>query len=151
MQNVRLQTLALFYYYFTLVSPVIDKSKDIIVVGDPEKLKVTCNIRRSNPVPKITWEYQPSGCQNQNLDCKPVEANWINGEEKDITSSSNTSTFKVPSSSVKKFFVRCTARHNFGSDRHQVFAIIDKRGNTFWPCSCCCWWCFRCLDGLLVT
>ena len=38
-------------------------------------------------------------------------------------------TFKVPKSSVQRFFVQCIAEHNYGKDTHQVIGIIDKRGN----------------------
>ena len=115
---------------------MIDKSKKIVVVGGSEDLEVTCNILRSNPIPKITWEFQPWPCPpRKGYNCKPLDKNWqktdprkynITPSDTDVTM---TSVFKVPlKTSVQKFFIRCLAEHKYGKDSHQVTGIIDKRG-----------------------
>jgi len=116
------------------VAPIIDKSQSIVVVGSEDKLNITCNIKRSNPVPKITWQFQPWSCPtSKGYDCIPISTKWQTADPKkfDIqpaTDEAMNSVFKVPQSGVNRFFVRCTAEHEYGKDTHEVVGIIDKRG-----------------------
>ena len=109
------------------------------MVGSEDKLRITCNITRSNPVPRITWQYQPWSCPpSRGYDCDPVPNKWetadpANFDIRPPTAVAMQSVFKVPKSSVQRFFVQCIAEHNYGKDTHKVIGIIDKRGNIFQP------------------
>ncbi|XP_066917085.1 fibroblast growth factor receptor 2-like isoform X2 [Clytia hemisphaerica] len=115
------------------VAPIIEKKQSIVVVGSEDKLKIACNITRSNPVPNITWQYQPWSCQeSKGYNCDPISTRWQTADPakldiKPRTPNTMYSVFKVPTSNVKRFFVRCTAKHKYGQDTHQVIGIIDKR------------------------
>lgn len=115
------------------VAPLIDKSKEIIVVGGSADLEIGCNIKRSNPIPNISWEFQPWPCApSVGYNCAPLSTKWQRADPQiyDIRPKNReamSSTFKVPQSSVKKFFIRCTAAHKYGRDTHSVIGIIDKR------------------------
>ena len=48
-----------------------------MVVGSEDKLRITCNITRSNPVPKITWQYQAWSCPpSKGYNCDPISNKW---------------------------------------------------------------------------
>lgn len=124
-----------FLHISILVAPIIEKTTKIVVVGNKDDLSVVCNIKRSNPIPEVTWEYQPWSCRpSVGYNCKPTSSNWKIADPKEFdikpaTRVTMNSIFKVPmSSSVKKYFIRCTAQHKYGKDQHQVIGIIDKRG-----------------------
>lgn len=123
------------FHFLSIVSPVINKSRKVIVVSQIDQLKALCNIIQSNPVPMITWEYQPWPCHDAGYKCPPLDSKWLKAGPQFIQPNDGnptmSSTFVLPKSKVQRFHIRCFANHSYGQDVHNIEAFIDKRGKGF--------------------
>lgn len=81
------------------------------------------------------WLYQPWPCTSAGYSCTPAPSRWRTPDDNHVTPSQDnrtmTSSFSIPKTSVRRFFISCEAYHDYGKDSHQITAIIDKRGTEY--------------------
>ena len=110
----------LFFIWPTAL-PSLDKVKSLWIRNE-----ISCQVKRSNPLPKISWQHQNGLCLIHNPKCLPDSSKW-----QDISSSANMvispgidvatvkSTLKIPKDYQSAFF-RCVARNVRGADSHMM-------------------------------
>ena len=99
--------------------PKSDKSQSSWIIN-----QIHCQVNRTNPLPKFTWQYQSGLCLNINPECKAGNNEW-----RDISSNANfvispgvdmvtaKSTLTIPKGGKSAFF-KCIARNVRGSDAY---------------------------------
>lgn len=100
--------------------PTLDKVKSFWITNE-----LSCQVTRSNPLPKISWQRQDDLlCLSHNPKCKPDSSSW-----QDISGSANIviypgvdvattkSTLKIPKDALSAFF-KCVATNVRGVDFH---------------------------------
>lgn len=99
--------------------PILDKVKDFWIRNE-----ISCQVNRSNPLPKISWKHQNGLCLINNPQCLPDSSSWQDtSSTADIIISpvievaTKKSTLKIPKDYQSSFF-RCEARNERGADFH---------------------------------
>jgi len=99
--------------------PVLDKVRSFWITNE-----IFCQVSRSSPLPKISWQHQNGVCLIHNPKCTPDNSLW-----QDISSSANIvlspgidvetakSTLKIHKDAQSAFF-RCIAKNVRGEDSH---------------------------------
>ena len=112
--------------------PILDKVKSFWITNE-----ISCQVNRSNPLPKILWQHQNGLCLINNPECLPDSSSW-----QDISSGADIvispvievatmkSTLKIPKDYQSAFF-RCEARNERGADFH-VMSFFSSGGLTLY-------------------
>ena len=122
--------IVLLNFYFLTAVPKLDTSQSFWIVN-----QIHCQVNRTNPLPKFTWQHQIGPCLNVNPECKADNNQW-----RDITSSANfvisprvdmataKSTLTIPKGAQSAFF-KCIARNARGSDANEMRFFASGRCN----------------------
>lgn len=112
--------------------PILDKVKSFWITNE-----ISCQVNRSNPLPKILWQHQNGLCLINNPECLPDSSSWQDiSSRADIVISpvievaTMKSTLKIPKDYQSAFF-RCEARNERGADFH-VMSFFSSGGLTLY-------------------
>ncbi|XP_022807789.1 vascular endothelial growth factor receptor 2-like [Stylophora pistillata] len=106
-----------------LAPPTLNKARDEAVAKEGEETKVICDVKKSNPIPNITWKYQTVKCDDVE-NCLPDESKWIDVPSNLLLTPQQTNSSQVlVEKSQSAAFYRCQADNGVGNDTHIVELI----------------------------
>ncbi|KAL9972290.1 hypothetical protein ACROYT_G018573 [Oculina patagonica] len=105
-----------------VAAPILEKSSKRVLVTDGLEAEVSCSVKKGNPLPTFTWEYQNIDCPDADS-CLPDENQWKSVPGNLMITPTNTPTsqsvVEVEKDQLAAFY-RCKAVNTVGNDSHVI-------------------------------
>ncbi len=112
----------LIFLFPIIAAPILEKRSKRVLVTDGLEAEVSCSVKKGNPLPTFTWEYQNIDCLDADS-CLPDENQWKFVPGNLMITPTNTPTsqsvVEVQKDQLAAFY-RCKAVNTVGNDSHVI-------------------------------